>query len=97
MSALADVDPELLKVVRKWFKRLSDDGLLAFLECLCASMEVAWQDLGTRHIARIGILNAAGLGDKEAATRHLEKMFKLSEGFFPDGVAQHRDVLKLRN
>lgn len=51
-------------------------------------MEVAWQDLATRHVARIGILNAAGLGDKEAATRHLEKMFKLSEGFFPDGVDQ---------
>jgi hypothetical protein len=102
MSALADVDPELLKVVRKWFKRLSDDGLLAFLECLCASMEVAWQDLGTRHIARIGILNAAGLGDKEAATRHLEKMFKLSEGFFPDGVdvtvpANFKAGLKIAN
>ena len=88
MSALADVDPELLKVVRSRFKRLSEEGLLAFLECLCASMEVGWQDLATRHVARIGILNAAGLGDKEAATRHLEKMFKLSEGFFPDGVDQ---------
>ena len=78
MASLDDIDVSLLRLVRKCMTRTSDDGLLAFLACLSASMEIEWPDLAPRHLCRLQLVKN-GVGDVDAARTFLESMFKFSE------------------
>ena len=50
MTSLDDVDSVLLRLARKCMTRTTDEGLLAFLACLSANMEIDWPDLAPRHL-----------------------------------------------
>ena len=57
---------------------LDDDGLLALLSCLAASLEVGLTTLAARHVRRMKIVGPTGVGDLELAQRVLEKLWDVS-------------------
>ena len=85
MVELTDLDPVFIADVRSSFSALDDDGLLALLSCLAASLEVGLTTLGARHVRRMAIVGPTGVGDLALAQRVLERLWDVSEGFQPPG------------
>ena len=85
MVELTDLDPVFIADVRTSFSALDDDGLLALLSCLAASLEVGLTTLGARHVRRMAIVGPTGVGDLALAQRVLERLWDVSEGFQPPG------------
>ena len=94
MVELTDLDPVFIADVRSSFSALDDDGLLALLSCLAASLEVGLTTLGARHVRRMAIVGPTGVGDLALAQHVLEKLWDVSEGFQPtaDGAAFVRGI-----